>query len=225
MNKADLESATRQINAALLLLRNAIKQYRSASDWAPPRFMLEKPAKKIPESALTETRVFSDRNALLASLPEGGRIAEVGTQHGNWAFEILQQKQPEELHLFDITFNLLREDVRKSPAIALHKGDSSSSLSGIEDGYFDWIYIDGDHSYQGVQRDIQEAVKKVKAGGLLVFNDYTQWSPMEAIPYGVPAAVNELLCSGWNMKAIALTHTGYWDVALQKGTHSPDLPK
>lgn len=170
----------------------------------------------MPESALKDTQVFSCREALLSKLPSGGCVAEVGAQHGNWAHYMLQTKYPDRLHLFDMNFDKLREDVRTDERVVLHTGDSSTSLSSVGNEFFDWIYIDGDHSYRGVCRDIVQAAYKVKADGYLIFNDYTLWSPMEAIPYGVVAAVNELLQSGWRMSAIALTPTGYWDVAVQR---------
>jgi Methyltransferase domain len=211
---SELEIAKQQVLDALNRLRDAIGSYRKAQ--GKPLFMLEKAAPLLPASALTNTRLYQNREALLESLPLGGFVAEVGTQAGNWAHEIIERKGPTELHLFDLSFKMLRRDVAEHTTVVLHQGDSSKTLAKIENKFFDWIYIDGGHSYQCVKRDIEQAVLKVKPGGLLVFNDYTIWSPVEAIPYGVVAAVNELILAGWNMEAIALTPTGYWDVAVRK---------
>ena len=71
--------------------------------------------------------------------------------------------------------------------------------------YIRAIYIDADHSYEGVKRDIQAGISKVKHDGFLVFNDYTYWSPAECLPYGVIQAVNELCLEGeWEMIYFAL---------------------
>lgn len=196
-------------------LRQAIKKYREAVG-EPPRFILEKTAPSLPASALLNCQVFPHRSALLDSLPNGGCIAEVGTQHGYWASEIIKKKQPEALHLFDLSFDALIKDVANNPVVKCHKGSSAKMLSDLEDGYFDWIYVDGDHSYEGVRRDIEQAIRKVKPSGYLIFNDYTHWSPMEAIPYGVVSAVNELIIAGWEMTALAITPHGYWDVAVRR---------
>ena len=52
---------------------------------------------------------------------------------------------------------------------------------------------------------------------MLVFNDYTIWSPLEAMAYGVPAAVHELaLIDGWKFVFLALDPQGYCDVALRR---------
>ena len=99
----------------------------------------------------------------------------------------------------------------------MHEADSSSVVSSFEDDYFDFIYIDADHSYQGVKRDIQSATSKVKEDGFLIFNDYTYWSPVECSRYGVIQAVNELcLAEDWEVVYFALAPHMYCDVALRR---------
>ena len=56
--------------------------------------------------------------------------------------------------------------------IEIHESDSVTALHAFPDKYFDWIFIDGDHSYGGVRRDTDIAKVKIKPGGLLVFDDY-----------------------------------------------------
>jgi predicted O-methyltransferase YrrM len=76
--------------------------------------------------------------------------------------------------------------------LVLHEGDSSTELSKLADETFDWIYIDGDHSFAGISRDINEATRLIKREGLVIFNDYTVYSPLERKQYGVARAVNDL---------------------------------
>jgi len=79
------------------------------------------------------------------------------------------------------------------------------------------VYIDADHSYAGVKRDIAVAKEKVKPDGMLVFNDYTLWSPLELMEYGVVHAVNELcLNEDWELMYFAFQRHMYCDVALKR---------
>jgi len=38
--------------------------------------------------------------------------------------------------------------------------------------YFDWVYIDGNHSYENVLEDLRHYLPFVKTGGLLCGDDY-----------------------------------------------------
>lgn len=139
--------------------------------------------------------VLPHRDDILRRLPEGGICAEVGAQEGVFAEKILEIVRPERLHLFDIDDAPLRKlhpELLSRRDVELHFGDSSAMLASFPDNHFDWIYVDGDHSYEGISRDIRVARSKVKPGGLLIFNDFTLWSPAECIDCGVPHAVVEL---------------------------------
>lgn len=153
---------------------------------------------------------------LIELLASGGLIAEVGTQYGNWAAEIIEHKEPAELHLFDLTFDRTRDDVKDAPSVKLHLGKSFEIMAQMPDNFFDWIYVDADHTYEGVKKDIGACIPKLKDEGILVFNDYLTWAPMLAEPYGVLAAVNELTTQGWEVCGLALARSGYHDIALRK---------
>jgi len=42
----------------------------------------------------------------------------------------------------------------------------------FKDGYFDFVYIDADHSYDGVTADLEAWYPKVRKGGMLAGHDY-----------------------------------------------------
>ncbi len=177
-------------------------------------------ADRVPEVAVRDARVFGSRSTTLKCFPIRGVIAEIGTQAGHFARRILDQVDPERLHLFDLEFDTLRSsnpDVAADPRVELHLGDSSAILEQQPDGSFDLIYIDGDHAIDGVRRDTACAIRKVKAEGLLVFNDYTVWSPLEMTDYGVVPVVNALLVSGdWQVVYLALHPLMYCDIAISR---------
>jgi predicted O-methyltransferase YrrM len=51
------------------------------------------------------------------------------------------------------------------------KGDSRTSLRPLADGFFDLVYIDGDHRYRAVKSDIEEAKRLVRVGGIVAGDD------------------------------------------------------
>jgi predicted O-methyltransferase YrrM len=44
-------------------------------------------------------------------------------------------------------------------------------------GMMDYIFIDGDHSYEGVKNDTEKALAMLKPGGIIVWHDYASKSP------------------------------------------------
>ena len=175
----------------------------------------------LPQDCLTHCALVSDRVELIRRLQQSAVVAEIGTQTGGFAKQIIESCQPRELHIFDLSFqdfdrSFFEGDIQTG-RVVLHEGDSSTAMSGLADGYFDWMYIDGDHSFEGVSRDIQEAKRLIKPDGILVFNDYTVYSHLEGIQYGVMRAVNDLcLEDDFEIVMFALNVLGYHDVALRR---------
>lgn len=180
-------------------------------------------------------RVVENRFKMLEFLPKNSVVAEVGTQYGEFAEKILATVKPQKLHLIDGDFEPLKFEIangRKpliksaidSGIVELHEGDSSTILDSFIEDYFDWIYIDADHAYEGVCKDIDRGYSKVKPDGLMVFNDYTNWSVCEIMPYGVARAVNEFcIANNWEIVFFALHSLGYHDIAIKKNSGEKDL--
>jgi len=163
--------------------------------------------------------VVSSRYDLIACLPKGGRFAEIGTLYGDFAASVTEIVQPEELHLFDLRFDRMTEENKsRLPADThYHIGCSWEELAKIEDHYFDITYVDGDHAYGSVWKDLQQAFRATKPGGYVVCNDYTLWSFNQATPYGVFSAVNKFAAEkGMQFVYLALQANGYYDVALRR---------
>ena len=179
-------------------------------------------ARTLEKKHLQNCHVVPSRITLLEEcLPKGGTVAELGTLYGHWAKEILHITKPKELHLIDLSFDSLERvhfaDAINAGQVYLHQSDSAQTLQQFPDHYFDWIYIDADHSYRGVKRDIDTSIRKVKPDGFLVFNDYIYWSHFELLEYGVVHAVNELCIEGgYEILFFALDTLMYCDVVLRK---------
>jgi hypothetical protein len=175
----------------------------------------------LSEIHLRHSRLLPNRNEILPLMPKGGVCAEVGTQTGGFAKHILSVLQPQILHIFDLDYSLFNHAhfrlAIEQGRVQLHQGDSSCRLGALPDRSFDFIYIDGDHSYAGVTRDLAQAARKIKDGGWIVCNDYTIYSPLEKSKYGVYRAVNEFcLRQNYEILYLALHPWGYHDVAFRK---------
>ena len=151
----------------------------------------------------------------LPSCRTGGRIAEVGTDRGAFAKRILLTCQPAQLHIIDLDFSRTDAEVCGHPNVTTHRGASHKVLQSFPDAYFDWIYIDADHSYAGVRQDALAAAPKVKPGGYLVFNDFAHIDPSLGT-YGVHRAVVEFATANqWSFAWFAYQKNALYDVALR----------
>lgn len=78
---------------------------------------------------------------------------------------------------------------------------TSDNLDNIEEE-LDFIYIDADHSYEWVSRDLENAYKKIKNNGIIAGHDYC-----EKKFKGCFKAVNEF-CKSNNQKISVLSNDG-----------------
>ncbi len=211
---ADEAELRRKVQDAVKDLRDALREWKLCANWQRPLFIYDGIPDPLSQDGLSSCRVWADRDSMVADLARGPVGAEIGVAQGDFSRHLLGTTGIKHLHLFDLT-RRAHHDVLADPRVVFHQGDSSLALAALEDVTFDWIYIDGDHSLEGVTKDVAAALPRLRQGGLLFFNDYTRWSPGESIPYGIPKVVNGLVNEGWDMVGIALTWHGYFDVALR----------
>ena len=179
------------------------------------------PAAELPTAKLADCQVLPNRFELLEKVAKGGVMAEVGVDTGDFSLRILNTCNPEKLHLFDIDISRLSNPTilkgleDGSGRLKTHVGDSSTNMSKMPDAYFDMVYLDGDHEYEGVMRDIMAVLPKMKPDGVILFNDYAVWSATSMFHCGVARAVHELcLNHPWKFRYIALQTMMYNDVML-----------
>jgi SAM-dependent methyltransferase len=163
-----------------------------------------------------QCRFVASREILISQLPKGGVVAEIGTETGYFARRILEFSQPKELHLIDIDFSKFDSSGLALPHVTRHSGLSTRMLSQFPDAHFDWIYIDADHSYNGVRADAAASAAKLRPGGYLIFNDFGHIDPFMG-RYGVHRAVVEFINeTGWQMRWFSYNSLGLYDVAIQR---------
>ena len=91
----------------------------------------------------------------------------------------------------DLIYAAVRSRFRRYP-IVWHRMTSTEAASRIGNETLDWAYIDGNHSYEYVVQDLRNYWKKVRSGGLLMGDDYSEghwWGD------GVVRAVDEFVNS------------------------------
>ena len=64
-------------------------------------------------------------------------------------------------------------------------------MQEFPDGYFDWLYIDGNHYYEYVRKDLQLAFMKVNSEGFITGDDYTWGGGGAGLP--VKQAVQDII--------------------------------
>ena len=173
---------------------------------------------------------FKMLDHLATLLPEGPVAAEIGVFHGHFSARLLQILKPSKLHLIDTfctndhisgaftavghhSFVAERFKVQKdADIVVMHQGMSWDRIAMLKDASIDYLYIDADHTYASVKRDIDAALPKVRAGGIVQFNDYTN-----AHGYGVLDAVNEFIEVSPNIELLgmSLDRSGYHDLAIR----------
>lgn len=79
------------------------------------------------------------------------------------------------------------------PRVRLHRQYSYKAAAGFDDGYFDFVYVDGNHHYEFVLKDLQDFAAKLKPGGLLFGHDFFEDSFAREEHYGVIDAVGTFL--------------------------------
>lgn len=70
---------------------------------------------------------------------------------------------------------------------------SKEASKQFDDNSCDVVYIDGDHTYDGVKTDIDAWWPKIKEGGYLVGDDFVKGTTGKGYDYGVIEAVHEFV--------------------------------
>lgn len=139
------------------------------------------------------------RNIVLRQFGTGLVGAEIGVFRGDFSRQILVQARPAKLYLIDPWQNIddpglskswygadspndmpgLYDAVQKrfeaeiaAGQVELCRGFSADAMARLDDRSLDFVYIDGDHRYEGVLADLELSFAKVRPGGVIAADDH-----------------------------------------------------
>ena len=123
-----------------------------------------------------------EREFLFASvrgMDEYNYVVNIGVEYGASVVCFAESAPEIGVAAIDIDMSKWPYGDSYSPAVYLMEDDSQSIVeviffTGRPNPYIDVLFVDGDHSYEGVQRDSKWA-SLVRSGGLVIFHDCYDW--------------------------------------------------
>ncbi len=156
---------------------------------------------------------FEDNEAavyqrLTRAVPRGGTVVEIGVWKGRSISRVLDicreraltiyaidqwRYAPDDPHfgeartvdIFDV-FQANLAQLGHTDTVRIIREDSADAARHFADASIDLLFLDGDHSHEGVKRDLLAWIPKMKPDGVLFGHDYTWFE-------GVRTAVAEVL--------------------------------
>jgi predicted O-methyltransferase YrrM len=171
---------------------------------------------KLEDKHLQNCRILSNRLELLNLMPKAGIVAELGVDNGYFSEIIMGVNKPSKIYLVDPWDTSRYNDSKyqkvfkkfehyiKSEEVLLVRGLSTEVSTRFEDDYFDWIYIDTDHSFQTTFMELVQYAPKMKKEGIICGHDFVLGNFAGLIRYGVIEAVTKF-CLEFNWEFIYLT--------------------
>jgi hypothetical protein len=211
----------------------------------------------ISQDQIKDAKLYANRNEYLKeNLNKQSSVLEVGTHAGDFAEHILKNYDPFSLHLIDvfkqedfinntgtnagnknIRFTpetheqFVRNRFKDYPIVKIHLGMGyrfmvTIKLNRLED--FDFIYLDSNHSYLNVSKELYTAKNLLSPNGVIGINDYTRFNlfgkedyenlEWEDVNLGVIQAVNHFLNANkdWYVKAFAFNENMNSDIYIAR---------
>lgn len=184
------------------------------------------------------------RDRLLRYLPSSARIAEVGVARGLFSAELRAVTKPsfmalvdpwcqqEEAIYFGDTNNAAQTEQDRRYETVSRKFASSTpgrecrvlrkfsadAVKEFDDGFFDWVFIDANHSYEACLEDLRLWAPKVKADGLILGHDFAAHASARNAKYGVVEAVATLTRdTGYLLAAVTVEQFPTYVIAKDAG--------
>ena len=187
------------------------------------------PVYELTKKHLKNLKVLPNRFDLINQLPKNGTVAEIGVDKGDFSAQILIYNQPKKLHLIDIwDTERYNKEKRKevelkfekeiiSQNVVINLGYSTKVVDIFEDSYFDWIYIDTNHSYETTKEELKLYSPKMKKGGIIAGHDYVVGFWNGLVKFGVIEAVNEFcVCNDWELVYLTMENRDHRSFAIRK---------
>ena len=154
------------------------------------------------QSKIIKTKLVKSeksRNHILSQIKKNAFVAEIGVWRGDFSKKIFDYCNPKELILvdpwlydskirgcapqidgqeplsqsyFDEAYEETKSKFSNFSNVQIHKRNSTEASKLFKDNYFDYIYIDAEHTYDAVISDINSWYPKLKKKGYLFGDDY-----------------------------------------------------
>ncbi|MCX6239040.1 MAG: class I SAM-dependent methyltransferase [Bacteroidia bacterium] len=175
------------------------------------------PKYELQQKHIQNLKVLLNRESLLTFLPKNAICTEIGVNIGDFSEMILKQTTPQKLHLIDAWgdpsryHDGLKDFVRdrfekeiQNKIVELNIGYSTTILKEFPNHYFDWVYLDTNHSYTVTADELAILKDKVKPDGIIAGHDFIMYNSLGDCRYGVIEAVHEL-CVNYDWELIFTT--------------------
>jgi len=159
--------------------------------------------------------VLTTRNDFYKLIDEMNLLncAEICVQSGNYSSTLLNSTKLTKLHLIDCwqyqliyqdsanvdqkkqdeLYELVKSKFKNDLRVNIIKKFSKDALQIFQRNSLDFIYIDADHKYEEVKKDIQMWYTRLKKGGILAGHDYFNGISLDYSIFGVKRAVDEFV--------------------------------
>lgn len=137
------------------------------------------------ETAFNKQEAFA-LYSLLYNLPDHAKIVEIGVEYGRSTSVIAEVSKEKKFEFLAVDNycedkgeeaknHVLNQMKKHNWNFDLYLADSLQALkeNKVEDGEIDLIHIDGDHTFDGVYRDTEAWLPKIRKGGFACFDDYS----------------------------------------------------
>ena len=101
---------------------------------------------------------------------------------------------------YDDVYKRVTEKFRMNSNVFIHRMNSKQWFPANKHLKLDWIYVDGDHSYEGCLFDLENALPMIKKGGMILGDDY-YWPGSKWGKKGVTEAVDQFLLDNKKVKS------------------------
>lgn len=156
---------------------------------------------------------------------------EVGVLRGEFSEHLLTNWNCKRLYLVDAwqehtdydetfhdhksNFMIMQSNLKPfNSRVQICKGNSCNVVQTFDDEFFDFIYIDANHSYEGCKLDLDLYWNKLKKGGILMGDDYhlkeieTLSFNGNRVTFGVTKAVHDFVRE--HNKIFDISYTADW---------------
>ena len=103
---------------------------------------------------------------------KNGKMYAVDHFRGNKGKEHFYKVEKDDLSDLEIGFRRNIKNAGLEEVVTLINKPNHEAVAEIADGTVRFLYIDGDHTAEGVQRDLDLFASKLRAGAIIAFDDY-----------------------------------------------------